>query len=793
MPTYDFRTLSAFEFEALVRDLLQKDLGVHVESFKRGRDSGIDLRFFFSGKRAVVQCKHYVESGYAKLLSQLRKHEVPKVQALAPSRYILATSVGLTPANKDELAALFTPACAGLGDVFGADDLNALLARHPEVEQTHFKLWLTSSEVLRTLLHSDLFNESLAERERIARRLRLYVQHRSYGEAAALLNKYHFCVVAGQPGIGKTTLAETLVVDHLRQGFEVLSLSRDIRDAFKAFRPGAKQLFVYDDFLGTTAVEATLHKNEDTSLIRLLDLVAHSPNSRLLLTTRELILNRARQTHEKLASAHIDMARCTITVESYTPVERAAILHNHIWFSELGAEYKRALLKGRSYRRILRHRNYIPRIIEWMTAPAIAEKVKPEDYVSRFLEYLEHPHELWRNAFEQQLSERARHLLYVIATLPPVLLSRLEWAYDAYRADACREYGIPRSELDLRHALQELEQAFVAVEPVRVPVGDKMLPDAVVRVHHPSVADFLESQVRQSPREALRLARTAVAFDQIVKLWSIVRTDGPPMSQAFAEAIAACADAQWDSALAGVREDALATFRGQSGPDSAPVMEHDRLSIEARLCALHRVCVEAPTDRARAVFAAKLDSYLAGLNSGRLPDSDDAKDLLERLRTHAVDGSRPLEAVREVLRKSFLEDSVGKDEIECLAVLAAQAPYEFSPEERETLHEELERFAQLIVTDGGYTDLDELEGLTGTLQDIEASLGISLDDILSELDAKRDEIKEDKEEHDAFSYDSYRDAAHDAKMEDEYIDRMFEVFDEDSEIPPEDPPEGDEG
>jgi len=42
---YDFRTLSPIDFELLVRDLLQAELGITMESFGPGKDGGIDFRF----------------------------------------------------------------------------------------------------------------------------------------------------------------------------------------------------------------------------------------------------------------------------------------------------------------------------------------------------------------------------------------------------------------------------------------------------------------------------------------------------------------------------------------------------------------------------------------------------------------------------------------------------------------------------------------------------------------------------------------------------------------------------
>lgn len=770
MSHYDFRSLSPYEFEDLARDLLQKELGSYLESFKRGRDKGIDLR----APGTVVQCKHYVDSGYAKLLSHLKNIECAKVRRLAPKRYILATSVGLTPDNKDQLAELLAPYCNGPQDIFGAGDLNNLLGRYPEVEKSHFKLWLTSSEVLRTLLTSDLYNETLAERRRIEQRLRLYVQHNSYFEAAELLEHHNYCIIAGQPGIGKTTLAEALTVAHLGQGYEVVVLSDDIRDAFRAYDGSRPQLFVYDDFLGTTALEATLHKNEDVSLIRLVEHVQRTPDCRLILTTRELVLNQAKATHEKLAASNIDVARCTITVTSYTPLQRAAILHNHVWFSSLPSEYKRALLRDRSYRRILAHKNYIPRIIEWMTAPSIVAKVKPDEYVARFLEYLDHPHDLWRHAFEQQLSERARHLLCVVATMPVILISDLEPAFQAYRASVCQEYGIPRSPSDFRQAIRELEEAFLAVEQVTIGKA----ADAIVRVHHPSVTDFLEAHLQSSPRELGRLAQTATAFEQLGRVWAMLRASKVGLSEPLLESVWGCAERLLDAPAVRVERNAIADLvERETGPHYYRVSG----TPESRLRFLHSMASEVPCVVGARVMAAQGAAYYASLQADRRVDSETARLLLESLSTRPVEIGVSLDELRSVVKAQLLDDFAGVDDLECLGSLAVQNPGAFSEGERCAIEVDIGKLVRDIAEDGGSSS-DTLEALVAAVESIRDSLDIDVRDSLERLDERLREIEAEKEEHADFDYDSMRDAALDSEQEERAIDAMFEVFAEEEDV-----------
>jgi hypothetical protein len=110
MPAHDFSRLSSFDFEELICDLLQAEWRARLEIFTAGRDSGIDPRAFADGaNETIIQCKHVPGSTFSQLLSHLRREELPKVKALAPKRYVLVSSIGLTPENKKALVKLFHP------------------------------------------------------------------------------------------------------------------------------------------------------------------------------------------------------------------------------------------------------------------------------------------------------------------------------------------------------------------------------------------------------------------------------------------------------------------------------------------------------------------------------------------------------------------------------------------------------------------------------------------------------------------------------------------------------------
>ncbi len=80
--------------------------------------------------------------GFAGLSRQMR-HERAAIDRLGLDRYILATSVSLTPTNKWALAEIIGPSLKSLDDLLGFEDLNGLLREHHDVAKAHVKLWLS--------------------------------------------------------------------------------------------------------------------------------------------------------------------------------------------------------------------------------------------------------------------------------------------------------------------------------------------------------------------------------------------------------------------------------------------------------------------------------------------------------------------------------------------------------------------------------------------------------------------------------------------------------------------------
>jgi len=221
MPDYDFKVLSPIDFEILTQALLQKELKLRLEAFKAGADQGVDLRFARNKRHdLIVQCKHYASSSIGSLRRSM-VHEIPKLWRLRPERYLLVTSLPLSLQNKENLMHLCAPFIRRTSDIYGREDINNLLSRHKSIERQTFKLWFSSTNVFEEILEKKVKHISRDALQAIREKAKYFVQNPSFEKALRILKNRHVCIIAGIPGIGKTTLAEMLLLHFIELEYEL--------------------------------------------------------------------------------------------------------------------------------------------------------------------------------------------------------------------------------------------------------------------------------------------------------------------------------------------------------------------------------------------------------------------------------------------------------------------------------------------------------------------------------------------------------------------------------------------
>ena len=516
---YDFSNLSALDFEELVHDLLQTAWDVRLELFKPGRDGGVDIRAHTNGASLVVQCKNFAKSTFSNLRAKIRDEELPKIHRLQPNRYVLVTSLPLSVSQKDELVTLLSPYVGCGEDIIGGNELERLLESKAEVVKRHHKLWLTSIPVLEKVLHAAEHHQTRAHVDRVARKLSMYVQTQAYSRAYEILEKSRVVIISGAPGIGKSTLADMLLYEHVVTGFTPVVIKGALIEGRRLATSDGPIIFHFDDFLGETNLGDRpdfLGRREDSDLLDFIEWVHSSGRHRFILTTREHIFSDALMRSERFRMHGFTQERSIVTVADYGRDQRARILYNHLWFSELPPEYLYEVLRDDFFLKIVEKADFNPRIVEWLASYRRLLSVKPEHYQDHVAKILENPHEIWRHAYQQELSQAARDLLLTLFSLSYVVFrDDLERAFGKLHAASLKRTNREDIPAAWRTAVKELEGSFINIG------------DSEISFLNPSLRDFMAVILHDDPDMALDITTSAIRFNQLEKLWRGSEPDGP--------------------------------------------------------------------------------------------------------------------------------------------------------------------------------------------------------------------------------------------------------------------------
>lgn len=263
MLNYTFHSLNDKEFEALANDLYCAYTGIHVERFRPGKDKGIDGRLYTTpDQQVVIQSKHMLGSGVSKFIKTLKTKELPKVKALNPHSYIVFTSLPLSVTDKEKIHDTFTPYIRSKSDIYAKNDINGLLTQFRNIERAHFKLWLSSTTVLEEIIHKAQKNISYHILEEAIDNQKCYVKTNNHHKAVEKLEQLHTIIIKGEPGIGKTTLAEQVCLEYFMKDFEFINVSNSIEEAYNLLNTEKKQIFYFDDFLGSNYLTAIENKED---------------------------------------------------------------------------------------------------------------------------------------------------------------------------------------------------------------------------------------------------------------------------------------------------------------------------------------------------------------------------------------------------------------------------------------------------------------------------------------------------------------------------------------------------
>ncbi len=513
----NYSNLSDVEFEYLCKDVMSRKLSKKLERFGPGRDGGIDLSDTSYPRKIIVQVKHYVRTDFPGLMRSLEK-EVPKVKEQAPIHYYVCCSKELSPQNKAQIYELFSSYMDSTENIITSLELDDFLVapENNDILRKHFKLWLDSTNILTDVLANDIFVDSEALISDIEDEVKLFVKTRAFDEAIACLEKRNVLIIVGNPGVGKTVTSKMLILHYAAQGYRVRYTSdgSDLKALKRSLSqsPKSKEVILLDDCFGQAYFN--MKETQENELLALIKYVNINPNKLLIMNSRISIYREAKDRTPDLVKSfdRKEYRAYILDMERMSTEEKAKILYNHLYFYEVPDEYFQSIRADKNYRKIVKHSNYNPRIIEFFCTPRQFKAIGPSMFASFAISCLDNPEQIWRNEYERRLAEIDRLFLTTLYSLSDTTVP-----FDMVKQ--CFEYRIsqtPSIDPSVNHFNQTLNRLTNSMIKIVDNKGKKLLSAA-----NPSVNDFLREHLLINAPEKRSLIASSNSVRQLKRLLDI--------------------------------------------------------------------------------------------------------------------------------------------------------------------------------------------------------------------------------------------------------------------------------
>ncbi|MFZ7102419.1 MAG: restriction endonuclease [Peptococcaceae bacterium] len=507
MPNYDFHSLlEPLEFQDLVCDIVQLRDGIFLETYKEGRDSGIDGSYTDKNKKIIVQAKRYRQN-FKKLYYDLQHIELPKVRKLNPDRYILGVSLDFQPGEKEKIAKLFEGYMTDTGDILSRKDINRLLKdpAYERIELAYPKLWLPSltifEKTLKKSVYRAVYKESVEELKEAIKTSKIFVPTRIYRKALHEWSRNHVIVISGEPGVGKTTMAYLLALAYLQpDNLDGFIWANSIHDIYAMLEDEQKQVIILDDFWGSIFHDDYTRRNDENRLDKLIRRIIESDGKkRLILTTREYILQQGLQKHPALKET-LDQYALICTMEEYGEDEKASILFRHLYASNLDYEYVDYLFAKCNW--LVNHRNYNPRVLAIFLAQESGKACSPQEYYDELCDYFDNPSAFWKAIFVDLSQEAQIVAMLLLISSTPMRLSDMACCYQKYIRNCTTQTTVK----NLGDTIAELEKTMIKS------FYSKEEEAVLLRFSMPAVQDFLYQHMEENNEQCIPLVLQCCTF-----------------------------------------------------------------------------------------------------------------------------------------------------------------------------------------------------------------------------------------------------------------------------------------
>lgn len=524
MTTSDFEN---FAIEIVKRKF--KNSSLH--GFKEGKDDGIDGIDDTKSPSLVIQAKRWQVTKNKTTAVKLLKEEIDKIALtkekygwVTDFKYVIVTSMGLSPAGLKEIrdyADKIIPNAMPTDDYIIFSSTLTTLSQQEEYRDIFIYYGLLEKDISNILRSEKLKSVEAESQDYFSDFNSEYFVETSFlGEAYHILQREHIVLIQGPAGIGKTTTCSmlgNLFLNSNENTFDIIVRRvEDINDVLKLYNGNYRfnddrNLFVvFDDFLGRNKFDVGERILQD--IRKLYSASTNTNNLFICLNSRTQILQDATSMNfefQKLIDEKFtEKRRFIIDLYKYSDIDKAYIFRKVFErkLHYLENDDKKELVEkyndliGRDWIRIVRHRNYFPRLVE-----LIANNFKDsnENFYVYVVYNLEHPNQLYNNLFNN-LKDEEKYLLFSLLRFDSFPIKE-EWLINSLHALKLNPI------FDFKKSLKKLDGSWLTFKK------ESLDDDSMVDFFNPSIIDFLNDKLKEYPKITEKITKNSIYLHQLCK------------------------------------------------------------------------------------------------------------------------------------------------------------------------------------------------------------------------------------------------------------------------------------
>ena len=524
--------MTTSDFENFAIEIAKKKFeNKSLHGFKEGRDDGIDGIDDIKSPTLIIQAKRWQINKNNTTAVKLLKEEIDKIAQTKEKygwetdfNYVIVTSMGLSPAGLKEIrdyADKIIPDAIPTDDYIIFSSTLTTFSQQEEYRDIFINYGLLEKDIS-NILRSERLKWVEAESQDYFSDLDLkyFVETHFLGEAYHTLQREHIVLIQGPAGIGKTTTCSmlgNLFLNNDENTFDIIVRRvEDINEVLKLYNGNYRcnenrNLFVvFDDFLGRNKFDVGERILQD--IRKLYSASTNTNNLFICLNSRTQILQDAtlmNSEFQKLIDEKFtEKRRFIIDLDKYSDIDKAYIfrkvferkLHYLEGGDKIELVEKYNSLIGRDWERIIRHRNYFPRLVELIARNFKESKENFYDYV---VYYLNHPIQLYNSLF-CNLEDEEKFLLFSLLQFDVYPVEE-EWLINSlYTLELNPTF-------DFKKSLRKLDGSWLTF--TKEGFDDKSKVDFL----NPSIIDFLNDKLKEYPKITEKITQNSIYLHQLCR------------------------------------------------------------------------------------------------------------------------------------------------------------------------------------------------------------------------------------------------------------------------------------